>query len=115
MVFEDSWVCLPVAGSTATTPGQQFEASETRMRPAASTVIPVGCAKYWLEALIDIALDDTIDSAPVVGSIRSTPPQPCLQDPPMPQVLATRTSPLASSASVNGMSNSWLEALTGRA
>src|SRR5438874_2648862 len=60
-----------------------------------------------------MALDETTDSTPVPGSILSTPPHPCRHDPPMPQVLATSTSPLASSASVNGMSKSRLDALTG--
>src|SRR3954469_3484939 len=76
MSFLETRLSLPVAGSTATTPAQQLEASDTRIRPAASTTIPSGAWKYWVEALTAIALDESLVSLPVTGSTAITAPQP---------------------------------------
>jgi hypothetical protein len=63
--------------------------------------------------LIGIAFEETSDSCPVVGSTLNTPPQPLLQQPPIPNVLITTTLPAASNVSANGALNSWLPELIG--
>src|SRR5437763_10626726 len=83
------------------------------MSPAPSAVTPVGSEKYWFDAFIAIALEDTSDSWPVLGSTFSTPPQPWLQLPPIPNVLIAMMFPAASKASANGALNSWLDELIG--